>query len=34
MMTDFVVPFEVAALLLLFALVGAIIIAKGVKHSR
>ncbi len=34
MMSQFVVPFEVAALLLLFAMVGAIIIAKGVKNSR
>lgn len=34
MMTDFVIPFETAALLLLVALIGAIIVAKGVKNTR
>jgi len=34
MMNVYVIPFEVAALLLLAAMVGAIIVAKGVKHNR
>lgn len=34
MMTDFVVPFEIAAILLLVAMVGAIIVAKGVKNTQ
>jgi len=34
MMNVYVIPFEVAALLLLAAMVGAIIVAKGVKHTR
>lgn len=34
MMNTYVVPFEVAAILLLVAMVGAIIVAKGVKNSR
>lgn len=34
MMSTYVVPFEVAALLLLAAMVGAIILAKGVKNYR
>lgn len=34
LMTKYVVPFEVAALLLLVAMVGAILVAKGVKQSR
>lgn len=33
MLTDFVVPFEIAALLLLVAMIGAIVLAKGVKDS-
>lgn len=34
MLGDFVVPFEVAALLLLVAMVGAIILARGVKEGQ
>lgn len=34
MMNVYVIPFEVAAILLLAAMVGAIIVAKGVKHTR
>jgi NADH:ubiquinone oxidoreductase subunit 6 (subunit J) len=34
MMNVYVIPFEVAALLLLAAMVGAIIVAKGVRHTR
>lgn len=34
MMSVYVVPFEVAAILLLVAMVGAIIVAKGVKNPR
>jgi len=33
MMNSYVVPFEVAAILLLVAMVGAIIVAKGVKNQ-
>jgi len=34
MMNVYVIPFETAAILLLAAMVGAIIVAKGAKHSR
>lgn len=34
MLKDYVVPFEVAAILLLIAMVGAIIIGKGVSDSQ
>lgn len=34
MLTKYVVPFEVAAVLLLVAMVGAIILAKGVNDSK
>lgn len=34
MMNVYVIPFETAALLLLAAMVGAIIVAKGVKNNR
>lgn len=34
MMNVYVIPFEAAALLLLSAMVGAIIVAKGAKHSK
>lgn len=34
MMADFVIPFEIAAVLLLVAMIGAIIVAKGVKDTQ
>lgn len=34
MMNVYVIPFETAAILLLAAMVGAIIVAKGAKHNR
>lgn len=34
LMKDFVIPFEVAALLLTMAMIGAIIIAKGVRNTQ
>lgn len=34
LMTDFVIPFEIAGVLLTVAMIGAIIIAKGVRKSQ
>ncbi len=34
MLSEYVIPFEAAALLLLVALIGAVLLAKGVKHSK
>lgn len=34
LLNDYIVPFEIAGVLLLVSMIGAIIIGKGVKHSK